>query len=77
MSEMNPFWMVYRLGQNQPTWKHPSAHAATQEAERLARLHPGKTFVVLEAIAAVRKRDVEVTLIGRGTHADLGDDIPF
>jgi hypothetical protein len=77
VSEMNPFWMVYGLGQGQPTWKHSSAHAATKEAERLARLHPGKTFIVLEAIGAVRKRDIEIIPIGRGTQADLDDDIPF
>ncbi len=74
---MDPFWMVYGLGQGQPTFRHPSAYLATREAERLARQHPGKTFVVLEAIGAVRKVDVEVIPIGRGTDADLTDDIPF
>jgi len=77
MREMDPFWMVYGLDQGPPTWKHPSAHAATREAERLARLHPGKTFIVLEAIGAVRKVDVEIIPIGRGNAADLADDIPF
>lgn len=74
---MDPFWMVYGLGQQAPTWMHPSAHAATREAERLARANPGKTFIVLEAIGAVRKVDVEILPIGRGTAADLDDDIPF
>lgn len=74
---MEPFWMVYGLGQGAPTWKHRSAHEATKEAERLARANPGKTFIVLEAIGAVRKLEVEVIPIGRGTAADLADDIPF
>ena len=76
-NDMDPFWMVYGLGQSAPTWKHPSAHAATREAERLARANPGKTFIVLEAIGVVRKLEVEVIPIGRGTAADLADDIPF
>lgn len=77
MNSMEPFWMVYGLGQDAPTFKHPTAYQATREAERLARQNPGKTFIVLEAIGAVRKVDVEVIPIGRGTAADLADDIPF
>lgn len=77
MSEVKPFWMVYGVGQGAPTYQHPSPHAAKTEAERLARSYPGKTFVILEAIATVRKCDVEVTLICPSTRADLHDDIPF
>lgn len=48
------FWMVWNPARNPPSFKHESLIAATNEAERLARIHPGQTFVVLEAKTARR-----------------------
>lgn len=48
------FWFVWNPDGRSPSYKHPSEAAAVGEAERLARLHPGNTFVVLESICARR-----------------------
>lgn len=45
------FWMVWNPAARPPVVRHPSEQAATQEAERLARLNPGEQFFVLEAIS--------------------------
>lgn len=69
---MKQFWMVWCLGgQGAPTFRHESESRATCEAERLASLSPGSTFVVLEAVAA-RKSDTM-------QRVDLRDgaDLPF
>jgi len=50
------FWMV--LGEGTPCYRHLTRSAACTEAERLARLAPNQEFVVLEAIAIVKKSDV-------------------
>jgi hypothetical protein len=46
------FWMVWRDGGHAPQVKHESEEGARAEAERLARLNPSGSFVVLEALAA-------------------------
>jgi hypothetical protein len=69
-----PFWMIYGIGQCQPTVMHQTRHAADYEAKRLARANPDTCFVVLESVAAVVKRDVDVITI-RGREED--DGIPF
>lgn len=69
----NPFWMVYGIGQRSPTVMHGTRHAADYEAKRLARKHPDVCFVVLESVAAVIKRDVDVITI-RGRQ---DEEIPF
>lgn len=46
-----PFWMLYIEGQRGPTFKHASEATARQEAERLAKLIPGKKVYLLEAKA--------------------------
>ena len=43
------FWMVWNVNGHAPTYKHASHESAVTEAERLARLNPGKTFAVLRA----------------------------
>lgn len=53
------FWMVYGMNQGQPTVRHHSEDSATTEASRLARLHPGIDFYVMEATYRVFKKDVE------------------
>lgn len=48
---MDKFWMV--LGQGVPRVIHTREGLARSEAARLARLHPGESFTVLESIATV------------------------
>lgn len=43
-------WMVYGVGQRAPTYEHTSEDRAREEAQRLARDHPGITFYVLKAV---------------------------
>ncbi len=42
----NPFFMVYLEGERTPTYKHEDVIVATTEAERLARVHRKKAFVL-------------------------------
>jgi len=78
---MNLFWMVHGAGP--ANHRHASRASAVTEAERLARANPGQVFVVLEAVEAVRKVDVErVDLLDPITRSprkqpDAWDDIPF
>lgn len=70
----HPFWMIYGIGRGAPTHMHGSRNEAEREAKRLARASPDTCFVILESVAAVIKRDVDViTIRGR----DEGDGIPF
>lgn len=46
------FYLVWCEDGNPPTFKHDTLESATQEAERLARKNPGRTFVVLQAYSA-------------------------
>lgn len=46
------FWMVWAVGGDAPTYQHPTEDSARREAQRLARLIPGKQFVVLETVAS-------------------------
>ncbi len=46
---MKQFWMVWNVNGGAPRVQHPTEQFAIGEAERLARTHPGETFVVLEA----------------------------
>lgn len=76
------FWMVYGIDCGAPTARHGSKEIAETEAKRLARNNPGTTFVVLEAVTAIIKRDLDViTLRERGSSdasaALADDDIPF
>lgn len=48
------FWMVWNVNGRAPTHAHTSLEAANNEAMRLARLAPGQTFVVLEALHGFR-----------------------
>ncbi len=52
------FWLVWNPNNRNPTHRHSSEASATSEAERLARLHPGETFVVLESVCARRVDDM-------------------
>lgn len=58
---MNPkqFWMVWNPLGSAPTFMHDSEMKASQEAERLARMNPGKCFYVLEAVGARMVNDMQ------------------
>lgn len=43
------FWMVWNPAANAPRHRHDYEGGAIAEAERLARLHPGQEFFILEA----------------------------
>lgn len=51
---MKKFWMVYVENGHSPQVKHESGDAAIAEAERLARLSPGKDVHILEGIITVK-----------------------
>lgn len=55
------FWMVYGMGQRQPTVRHKSFESAKAEAHRLARMAPGIRFYILETVGAAEKVDVQFT----------------
>lgn len=68
------FWMV--SGDGPASYRHLSQASAEEEAQRLARLHPGRAFFVMEAIAVHRKVDVERRDL-RGDVPKNDDEIPF
>ena len=76
LAEMKQFWMVHGAG---PTnYRHRARYDAVAEADRLARQHPGKVFVVLAAVEAIRKVDLERTSLRPADGpAEARDDIPF
>lgn len=63
--ENEAFWMVWKEDGPHPTYTHPSYGQAAGEAERLARLHPAKLFIVLKAIRRVRYVDLDTPLTYR------------
>lgn len=66
-----PFWFVWNTDGRVPQYKHQSEQSAIAEAERLARLNGGQTFVVLESVCA-RRTDDMLRIEMRGD-----SDIPF
>jgi hypothetical protein len=48
-----PYWVVWQENGDRPTYRHPTPDLAENEALRLARQMPGKTFVVLAPVARV------------------------
>lgn len=50
-AEGDSFWMIWNPYGHAPTHKHITVESARAEAERLARLNPGVTFYVLQAVA--------------------------
>lgn len=70
---MEGFWMV--VGRGTPTYRHETLMGAREEAERLARLHPGDEFVVLKSVCRVVKTDVTWSAY---VHTNApGDEVPF
>lgn len=68
--EYPPFWLVWNPAGRAPTYKHTSRGSAKAEAERLANLCPGETFVVLQSVCEVERPQ---PLVWR----EYSDDIPF
>lgn len=69
-----PFWMVWNERGDAPRVKHPNKESAHREAERLARLNRGSTFIVLESVEALVSNDVMVVDM---RPADRRDEMPF
>lgn len=66
------FWLIWNERHGPPTVKQLDRHGAKAEAERLAKLHRGETFHVLELLGSVTVSDVHWDV------ADRNDDgIPF
>jgi hypothetical protein len=65
------FWLVWDHGGGNPTVKHENYWGAQNEAQRLARLNPGRQFVVLEATHAFQVTDMHQTEFKHDA------DIPF
>ena len=53
------FWIV--KGSGPSSYQHDTYDDAVVEARRLARLHPGNKFFVMESVAMLEKRDVVLT----------------
>lgn len=68
------FWMV--KGRGPTTYQHDTLDSAKREAERLARMNPGETFTVLQAVGAVVKQDVQWTGFGQSIN-DEQPVVPF
>ena len=66
---MEKFWMVWKENGSSPARQHTSQKSATEEAGRLARLEPGKRFVVLESM--------KFCTIDNPIHWYDTDEIPF
>lgn len=67
------FWLVWNADRTRvPMFVHRDEQSARMEAERLAKAHGGK-FFVLQSIAMVEKNDVQWTEIDE----TFGVDIPF
>ena len=59
---MDKYWMVHNFDNGQkPKVKHKTQRAAEEEATRLAKLHPGHSIVVLEAIQ-IHRAETPVTV---------------
>lgn len=73
IEQETPFWLVWSpKGERPPKYRHFTVGAATTEAERLARLHPGQTFVVLQSVAARTVDNMVRTVYGPND-----SEIPF
>lgn len=63
------FYVVWQPEHGIPKVQHDSLEQAKAEAERLARLSPGKKFFVLRAMSVSRHVSVDTV--------DLFDPLPF
>jgi len=70
-----PFWMVWNEQGQAPRYKHPTKVSAQREAERLARLNRGQSFIVLESVQACISNDVLV--VDMRPADSRSEDMPF
>lgn len=76
---MKKFWMI-KGPAGGARFKHESRESAEGEAFRLAKMNPGETFYVLEAVAAHEKIEVHrVSFDGcdRRGFKEESDEVPF
>lgn len=59
MTTEQTFWLVWNPEGGAPTVKHFNEEKAVKEAQRLARLKPGREFFVLFAQTKYVKADVQ------------------
>ena len=55
-----PFWFVWNPMGNMPRFRHDTEDSAHREAQRLAREHPGRVFVVLQSVSAYQSTALQV-----------------
>jgi SAM-dependent MidA family methyltransferase len=77
MNDQAKFWMVYGIGQREPTFQHWTKDAARKEASRLALANPGSLFVVLAAVDAFRATHPLIQEVPIVRRPPMDDDIPF
>lgn len=74
------FWVNIEL-EDRRLFRHPDQHLATQEAARLAKSNPGKTFLTFSPLQAVRTPEIVVALdlVDHPVPEQIltEDDIPF
>jgi hypothetical protein len=58
---MNTYYYVFRVGGNIPTVRHETIESAHRESERLARIHPGQSFEILQCIGVSKTVAVETS----------------
>ena len=58
-AQQEAFWIVWNPQGRNPTHRHLSEFSALNEAERLARMHPGQVFIVLRAVGARMVDDMQ------------------
>lgn len=71
------FWMIWNPRGKAPAVMHESEDQADTEAQRLARVSPGDTFVVLKASHAFRLAAPPPPPVERVPLSIAIDDIPF
>lgn len=78
VSEKSAYWMVWSPHGKKPRRRQPSRDIAVTEATRLATLHPGRHFYVLECVGFVmvgheRTNTSESGAVARDDSHDLGE----
>lgn len=67
---MHQFFVVWNPAHGLPRYRHDTLDGAVNEAKRLASVHPGQQFHVLQSVLTAERADpVTVT-----RHEDMDDD---
>jgi hypothetical protein len=64
-----PFWVVWNPDRGMPTHRRAEFGLARAEAERLAKVHPGQEFIVMQAVGKA--------FVSQPAFWVRFDDIPF